>query len=82
MRDKKPTHCYIGRAWCGCVLAITTDRGDKHTAQSVAEFIKDGMTVERIPYFDGRLDAIVNFDCKHGDKPSAEPEQLPLFNVL
>lgn len=43
------THAYIGRdRECGCVVAATTDTADKQTAKDVAEFIRDGLIVERV----------------------------------
>jgi len=46
--------CYIGRAECGCVVAVAADMMDDSTAirrtvECLAEFIKDGLTIERIP---------------------------------
>lgn len=46
----KIEHSYIGRASCGCVLAATVDEGDKRTAEAVAEFISDGLTIERVTH--------------------------------
>jgi len=42
--------CYIGRAECGCVLAVTVDDGEtpKETAKFVAEMIERGHAVERV----------------------------------
>src|SRR5690606_23471539 len=48
--DKRPTHGYIGRLRaCGCAVAITTDDANRpsHTARNVAEFIRDGLYIER-----------------------------------
>jgi len=47
-------HCYIGRAGCGCVVAVAVDAtydlgAMVRTAECVAEFIRDGLTIERIP---------------------------------
>lgn len=55
--------CYIGRAKCGCVIAATVDDGKdpKRVAKDVAEFIADGLTVERSTVGYVRQ----NFGCKH-----------------
>lgn len=46
------THSYIGRAPCGCVRAATVDLASdpKGVARDVADFIKDGLTIERVPH--------------------------------
>ena len=45
--DKKPD-CYIGIKACGCYVAVVFDdpRFKKDTAETVAEFIKEGYRVE------------------------------------
>lgn len=72
----KPTHEYIGKKWCGCIVAMTADlpQFSKHTAKSVAEMISDGLTVERVPF--GSSNVI--WDCPHGEKPK-EDEQPKLI---
>lgn len=42
--------CYIGRMPCGCVVAVAIDdpQFKKHTAKSVADFIKEGYSVEHV----------------------------------
>lgn len=47
---KRPDFIYIGRASCGCCLALVNDYGDKSTGKAVAEFIAGGLTVERISW--------------------------------
>jgi hypothetical protein len=46
------THVYFGVKACGCRVAVVVDDPEypKDTAKSVAEFIRDGYTVERAPY--------------------------------
>lgn len=44
-----PSHDYVGRKPCGCVVAIVADLGDKETGQNVAELIKDGLIIDRLP---------------------------------
>ena len=46
--------CYIGRAKCGCVVAVAAAAMDDWTAidrtvECLAEFIQDGLAIERIP---------------------------------
>lgn len=42
--------CYIGKLSCGCVVAACVDipRCKKETAQDIASWVRDGMTVERV----------------------------------
>ena len=49
MREK-PTHCYAGICpECGALCASRYDSGDKkEIAKDVAEFIADGLTIERV----------------------------------
>lgn len=39
---------YIGRAECGCVVAVTVNMADhpKDVAKDVAEWIRDGLSIE------------------------------------
>jgi hypothetical protein len=43
--------CYVGTLPCGCILAAQVDdpARTKEVAESVAGFIKDGLTIERHP---------------------------------
>jgi hypothetical protein len=59
------TYAYVGRAECGCIRAITVDRGDKYTGKTVAEFIEDGLTVERMAV--DPVDGIRIDHCLHGE---------------
>ena len=47
MSDEKPTHVYVARKDCGCVIGLVTDMRDKRTGKHVAEFIADGLVVTR-----------------------------------
>lgn len=49
---QRPTHSYIGRAACGCVVAVVSDTRDnlRGVANAVAEFIRDGLIVERVEH--------------------------------
>lgn len=74
-RAKNATHCYIGVKPCGCVVGIVTDTCDKSTADYVAGFIRDGLTVERVT-FEHYREHVKNspgfMACPHG--------QLSLFS--
>ena len=52
----KYTHAYIGVKDCGCVVAITVDtpQRPKEVAIDVAEFIENGLHIERLPLDDAR----------------------------
>lgn len=41
---------YIGRKPCGCVVAAAVDNPEyvQRTAHTVAQFVKDGLAVERV----------------------------------
>jgi hypothetical protein len=71
----KPEFAYIGRAPCGCVVAITADRKDKRTADNVHEFILDELTIERYRVDTPELNAILeHFGCEHDkQKRKAQP---------
>lgn len=68
------THCYVGICPdCGEEYAATVDvQGDKadqrRTAKFVAELVRDGLEVKRIPRKDVRL------ACECYKKPKAEPQ--------
>jgi len=67
--DKKPTHVYIGRKPCGCVVMIRSDTGDKSTGAAVGEAIADGLTVDRVEwltYADKISKEETFFKCNHG----------------
>ena len=57
MRTDGATHCYIGKEKCGCTVAACVDlpQHPNWTAEAVAEFISEGMEVERVPMDDARL---------------------------
>ena len=50
MNNQKPTHDYVARLKCGCIVALVADVPgfEKETAKSVAELIRDGCAVERV----------------------------------
>ena len=65
MTFKKATHSYVASMPCGCGVAICLDEVDfpKDTAKSVASFIKDGYSVQRLD----RQSAVDAF-CFHCEK--------------
>ena len=65
----KPTHVYVARQSCGCVVGLVSDLRDKFTGQSVSEFIADGCTVDRVTWDDYKNKVSVEpgfMDCQHG----------------
>ena len=48
--EKEPTHVYLARRPCGCVIGVTVDMADKATGGHVAEFIASGHAVERVDF--------------------------------
>ena len=49
MSNQDVTHGYAGRdPECGCIVACTIDTGDKTTADDVADFIRQGLTIDRM----------------------------------
>jgi hypothetical protein len=72
---QRPDYSYIGRAACGCVVAVTVDdpTDRKHTGQRVAEFIVDGLVIERMSAAEFR--ALPHFGCTC---PKTVQESMPL----
>ena len=50
------TMCYIGVKECGCVVAACVDnpKHKKDIAKNVGDWVKDGLTIERISVEDTR----------------------------
>jgi len=67
----KPEFEYVGIKDCGCCVAVVADIPgyEKHTAETVAEFITDGLKVKRIPRTE--LDDYLPLGCKHIDRQLA-----------
>jgi nucleotide-binding universal stress UspA family protein len=69
---------YVGKRSCGRVSALVWDdpKYAKDTAKSVAEFIKNGLVVERIERREG--DPLPEMICKEcrGGKPCKEPAAI------
>jgi len=54
----KWTHAYIGRGECGCALAmcVIIPEDLETTADMVSEMIIDGLSIERVPMEEVKLD--------------------------
>lgn len=59
---------YVGRTRCGCAVGVITDNGDEYTANGVAEFIKDGLTVNRAAWsvYEQIAEEKTFMACPHG----------------
>ena len=59
---------YVGHKHCGCVVGVITDLGDAWTANAVAGFIKDGLTVNRVSWSTYRqiAEGETFMNCPHG----------------
>lgn len=59
-------YCYIGAKKCGCVVAATVDNeaNAAFVADDVAEFIRSGYTVSRVPIDEARTRLT---GCKHSN---------------
>lgn len=60
-------YCYIAVKKCGCIVGFSVDdkRIKKDTSVSVAQWIKDGLTVERVILTDAGLRLTI---CEHKEK--------------
>lgn len=67
------THCYVGMLPCGCGAAIVRDMPEfkQDTAKDVAEFIKLGYAVERLPH----AAACERFDAKCSAYPHTDAQR-------
>lgn len=83
MLDPLPTHDYVGRAACGCVYACGWDMGDKDTAQMVAGWVKQGLTIERMPVADAGAALKAGLECQHerAEKPGSKAPKPPRLSV-
>jgi hypothetical protein len=83
--EPKPvTHVYFGVKACGCRVAVVVDdpQYPKDTADTVAEFIRDGYTVERAVYHDETIGQMLKrCHCKPAP-PAAEKSAPDLFSEL
>lgn len=78
MSRPEATHVYIARKTCGCVTAVVTDCGDKHTAADVKDFIMTGRTVERMAIDVFKADVRLGCKCPP-PTPIGEPVDASLF---
>lgn len=64
------THCYVGTLACGCGVALVRDMPDykRDTAKDVADMIKHGYSVTRLPH----KEACDVFAAKCADYPHTE----------
>lgn len=79
----KERMCYVGRKACGCLVTVAVDKPQwkRETAKSVAEWMRDGLTVERMTVADVQA---AKLGCIHGDdekkpKKSAGGEPSPAW---
>lgn len=65
------THSYIGIAPCGCARAIMHDGPSwkKDTAKDVSDWIKSGLTIERLPNEEAAARFHSKPDCAIHNKP-------------
>ena len=73
-----PAYDYIGRKSCGCIVAVCADAPglEKHTAKSIAEFIRDGLTIERIPITELSNYLPIGCKCKAKERKVEIQEEL------
>jgi hypothetical protein len=64
---QKPTHDYIGRAPCSCVVTLIADIPglEKEIAQEIGQMIMKNYTVERIPRDSDAFRAIIAAGIGH-----------------
>ena len=62
-------HVYVGTTACGCRVAVVADLPEsrKFTAESIAEYVRDGLTVTRERLDDFRMKSLHR--CTHGERP-------------
>jgi len=59
---------YVGRTPCGCAVGVATDLGDEFTAEAVAEFIEDGLIINRVSWaeYERIAEEETFMNCPHG----------------
>jgi hypothetical protein len=74
------THCYLGVRPCGCAPLWLVDMPDlaAETAKIIAQAIRDGMVIERVPLEpeSGWRSRVMR--CKHKAAAKADEEQATL----
>lgn len=74
--SQRPTHVYVGRKKCGCCIGVITDFEDKGTGKAVAEFIGDGLNVNRVDFEVYRNEVCKEeafMSCPHKQQPALFP---------
>jgi len=83
-----PTHAYIARKECGCCIGVASDIASypRGTAEGVASFIKEGLTVERVTwevYREQVSKELTFMQCPHKPvQPAKEPELFDDAEIL
>ena len=70
-KHQRPSHVYVARESCGCVVGVVNDGLGKFTAKAVAEWITDGLAVQRETFEDYRARICKEpgfMDCPHGQQ--------------
>jgi len=69
MDKRKPTHVYIGRRPCGCIVAISSYAPwmRESTECAVADMIHDGEIVECMTWAEYQANKPALQDCPHGE---------------
>lgn len=70
---REATHCYVGIAACDCRRAVVVDMPDnaKQTAKTVAEFLREGLRIERMTIEDFRRIGLSLCECAHETRQQA-----------
>lgn len=65
---ERPTHAYIGRKPCGCVMAVASDTGEASMFQFLADAVEGGLKFEHVTW--DRYHEVCNeptfMACNHG----------------
>jgi len=66
--DQKPTHAYIGRRECGCVMAVASDTGDAEMYDFLARETRAGLNFTRVTWAEYQeiADEKTFMACNHG----------------
>ena len=75
MMMNRPAYSYAGRMPdCGCMIAVAVDYGDNRTGNTVAQWIKEGLIIERVPHEQVRAEFVAG--CPHQTRQG----RLPLMD--
>ncbi|HSZ58659.1 MAG TPA: hypothetical protein VK797_23525 [Tepidisphaeraceae bacterium] len=74
------TFCYIGRRSCGCICCVTIDDTEhrKETAKDIAEWIRSGLSIERMTVAQAKADPHFFKHCPLCERRKPDV-QVPLF---